>query len=79
MNILILALFFIVIFSFVVRLYILSAKRNRNLSIYKWMEMSKYKRGKLDQDQKVNILERKRRLINKTRGEYILYTKKIKK
>ncbi len=51
-------------------------KRNKSLSIYKWMRLGQENRNILDSKDKINVLQRKTRLINKTRREYLRLHKK---
>ena len=51
-------------------------KRTKRLSIYKWMKLRKENRNSLDVKEKINTLQRKTRLINKTRSEYLKLYKK---
>ena len=51
-------------------------KRTKRLSIYTWMKLRKENRNNLDSKEKNNTMQRKTRLINKTRREYLkLYNK----
>ena len=45
--------------------------RTKRISIYKWMNIGKSNRYHLDNKAKLKSLERKTRLINKTRSEYL--------
>ncbi len=73
LSVVFLLLFLVFIFAF----YRLSNyRRRKNLSIYKWMKISKSRRNTIDNKEKADTLNRKTSLINKTRNEYLKLYKK---
>ncbi len=75
-------IYFIVVFIclFVIFLYFSRVSRKslmrKSLTIYEWMKIGKDSRTDLDYNYKIKVLERKTRLINKTRSEYLNLYKK---
>ena len=61
--------------------YFRSTKRykRRHINISEWMRMSSQNRQKLDQDEKIKVMEHKKELLSKIRREYSIYKKSITK
>ncbi len=70
-----LIVFVIIIMLSILYIFNVKKKRKSKLSIYSWMKMTKSSRKIYDQEEILATLERKKRLINLTRKEYINYKK----
>ncbi len=73
------AFFFLSVIILFIFYRVINNKRSKTSFIYKWMRLGKDNRRNLDYKDKMNSLERKTRLINQTRSEYIkLYKNKLR-
>ncbi len=52
---------------------------NRTYDIKQWMLMDSAQRKKIDEEYKVNSMQRKKELLNKIREEYVNHKKNLKK
>ncbi len=77
-SIIICGIFLFIFFTFYIKFKIKNKNNmSKKLAIYRWMKMERKKRFMMDEKDRLNVLERRRQLISRTRKEYLKYKKSI--